>query len=114
MLTEICSGNHLYCVHTMSATIMPIHLKDGTYLQITFMKYDQYCPQILAVNAQNILFHIFFSVKLSKKAYMYYTESLPEHAGVDFRCNPGKSFSKHESHPRIFATARPDFGESGC
>ena len=51
----------------MSATIMPIHLKDGTYLQITFMKYDQYCPPILGVNTQNILFHI-FSVKLSEKA----------------------------------------------
>ncbi len=60
MLTEISRGNHVYCAHTMSATIMPIHLKDGTYLQITFMKYDQCCLRILRVNPQNTLFHIFF------------------------------------------------------
>ncbi len=41
------------------------------------MKYDQYCLQILGVNEQNTLFHIFFSVKPSKKAY--YTENLPQH-----------------------------------
>ena len=50
----------MYCAHTMSATIMPIHLKDRTYLHTTFMKYDQYSLWILGVNAQNILFHIFF------------------------------------------------------
>ena len=61
MLTKICRGNHVYCVHTMSATTMPIHLKDGTYLQITFafMKYDQYCPRILGVTAQHTLFNMF-------------------------------------------------------
>ncbi len=60
MLTKISRGSHVYCVHTMSATIMARHLKDGTYLQITFMKYDQYYPRILGVNAQNTLFHIFY------------------------------------------------------
>ncbi len=42
------------------ATIMPIHLKDGIYLQITFMKYDKYCPGILGVKAQNTFSYIFF------------------------------------------------------
>ena len=54
MLTKISRGYHVYYVHTMSATIMPINLKDGTYLQIPFIKYDQYCPQILGVKEQNI------------------------------------------------------------
>ncbi len=44
MLTEISRENHVHCAHIMSATIMPIHLTDGTYLHITFMKYDEYCP----------------------------------------------------------------------
>ncbi len=64
MLMKISRGNHVYCVHNMSATIMPKHLKDATYLKITFMKYGQYCPQILGVNAQNTLFHIFFFHKV--------------------------------------------------
>ncbi len=44
-------------VHTKSATRS---LKDGSYLQITFMTYNQYYPQILGVDAQNTLFHIFY------------------------------------------------------
>ena len=58
MLTEISRGVHVYCVHTtsMSAAIIPIHLEDGTYLQLTFLKYDQYCKQILRVGVQNTLF----------------------------------------------------------
>ncbi len=59
MLTKISRGNYVYCVHTMSSPTMLIHLKDGTYLQITFMKYDPYYPRILGVKAQNTLFHIF-------------------------------------------------------
>ncbi len=62
MLIEISKGSHVYCVHTMSATIMARHLKDGngSYLQITFMKYEQYYPRILGVNARNTPFHIFY------------------------------------------------------
>ncbi len=67
----------MYRAHTMSATIMPIHLKDGTYLQTTYMKYDQYRPRIQGVNVHNILFHIFFSVKSNEKAHC--TENLPQY-----------------------------------
>ena len=49
------------------ATTMPIHLKDGTYLQITFMKYDKYCPRILGDKAENTLFHIFFPQSQAKR-----------------------------------------------
>ena len=70
MLTEISRGNPVYYAHTRSARIMLIHLKDGTYLQITFMKYDQYCPQILGVDARNILFHIFFR-KVERKGTLH-------------------------------------------
>ncbi len=73
MLTEISRGSHVYCAHTMSATTMARHLKDGVYLQITFMKYDQYYPWILGVNAPNTLAHI-LSVKLNEKEH--YTENL--------------------------------------
>ncbi len=76
MLTEISWGNDVYCAHSMPATIIPKHLEDGTYLEITFMKYHQYCLWMLAVNAQNTLFRLLF-VKLSEKAH--YTVKLPQH-----------------------------------
>ncbi len=57
----VCQVLTVNCAHTtcMSATIMRRHLKDGTYVQITFMKYNQYYPWNLGVNAQHTLFHIF-------------------------------------------------------
>ncbi len=82
----------MYCAHTMSVTIMPRCRKDGTYLEITFMKYDQYYPRILGVNAQNTLFHIFYPISLTKK---HNTPKI-----YPSMCdNPGKSFSKYESNP---------------
>ena len=62
--------------------------------------------KILGVNAENTR-HIFLSVKLNEKAY--YTENLPS-----MYDNLWKSVSKYESHPWIFATARPDFVQAGC
>ncbi len=65
----------MYCAHNMSATILAIHLKDGIFIQIKFMKYDQYCPRILGVkntnspDAKNILFHIF--LKGDRKATLH-------------------------------------------
>ncbi len=46
----------------MSARILPKSAKDGTYLEITFMKYmyDQYCSRIIRVNAWNTLFDMFY------------------------------------------------------
>ncbi len=64
------------CTHTMSATTMPIHVKDGTYLQITFTKYDQYCLRIVGLNAQNTLF-TYFPVKASERNIA--PENLPQH-----------------------------------
>ncbi len=53
-------GNHVYCAHTV--THNNANISQGWHLpnlQITFMKYGQYCLRILGVNAQSILFHIF-------------------------------------------------------
>ncbi len=80
MLRKISRGNHVYCAHTMSAKIISIYLTDGTYQQVTFimfMEYEQYRPRIMGVDAQKTLFHIFFSVKSSKKAD--YTKNLLQH-----------------------------------
>ncbi len=74
------------------ATTMLIHLKNGTYLQITFMKYDKYCPRILGDKAQNTLFHIFF---LQSRAKRHNTPKIY----CSMYDNLGKSFSKYESHP---------------
>ena len=70
MLTEISRGNHVYCAHTMPVTIMTIQFKDGSCLQITFMKYDQYCPRILGVNIQSTLFQT-FSRKVERKGTLH-------------------------------------------
>ncbi len=76
VLTEISRENHVYCVHTMSATVMPVHLKDGTYIQLTITQYDQYCPRIRGVNVHNIFSHI---VPVSPGEKAHYTEHLPQH-----------------------------------
>ncbi len=71
---ESSRGKHVYCAHTMSATIMPGH--DGTCLQITFTKYDQYCPPIQGLGAQNTLFSHFFFWKVEQKGILH-RKSIP-------------------------------------
>ena len=41
-LAKISRGIRLHRVHIVSATGMSINPRDGTYLEITFMKYDGY------------------------------------------------------------------------
>ncbi len=53
---------------------MSIYLTDGTYQQVTFimlMEYEQYCPRFMGVDAQNTLFHIFFSRKVKQKGILH-------------------------------------------
>ncbi len=49
-------------MHNVSATIIPINTRDGTYLKITFMKYDGYWvwQRIFSLNACSIFSLIFF------------------------------------------------------
>ncbi len=72
------------------------------------MKYHQYCPRILGVNAQNTLFHMFFFFHKVERKGILHRKSTP--ASND---NLRKTLSKYESNPLIFATAKPDFVEAG-
>ncbi len=64
---EISRGSRIHILHTVSATIMPINPRKGTYVVITFMKYDVYSQRIFDLNANvrwlilaNFFFFFFF------------------------------------------------------
>ncbi len=77
MLTKISRGIHLYRVHTVSATTMPINPKESTYLEITFMKYGRYWPRIVGLNACSIFVLNIFFRKIQRKSL--YTKNHPQH-----------------------------------
>ncbi len=56
------------CVHTMSATTTPINPREGTYLEITFMKSDRQWSRIFGLNPCGVFFLTFYSAKSSKKS----------------------------------------------
>ncbi len=60
VLTEISREIYVYCVHIMSATIMPISHRDGTYLEIIFMKYDQYGQRIFTGHGRNTFMFLLY------------------------------------------------------
>ncbi len=59
----------VYCLHTMRVTLKPIHPRVDIYMEITFMKYDQYCSPIIWSYCVEYTFFTLSSVMLSEKVY---------------------------------------------
>ncbi len=55
---------HVFKSLKSPSEFISVQCQHGPYLEITIMKYDQYCPRIFrvnAVNARTTVAHIFFS-----------------------------------------------------
>ncbi len=64
---EISQEIHVYCVHTISAIIMPINHRDSIYLEIMEIAFTS-MTSIVQVFSE--LMHVtFFSLKSSEKAH---------------------------------------------